>query len=646
MDLPSASTSTFQRDRQVSLRRRPSGLSPRISGEISSPCLHATPRLGCIIQDEDEFNREHFSEVNLKDSDSELLFVPGFSIIFDEDEPLDSYANINRPTINLVKPLPPTPPPSQCALLESDDVSASSFQSPKYNSAAASNTFTPVPLSPRPEYPTRASSNVSEASRHTRVSRISRLPSPDFTAPRNVSQHLDFLSKQAGDDKLEHSESYLNRFATSVGQIPVRKALSSSLGFLLPNSRTSTSSKQLHHHASSMSQRGVAALKSLGHTISVSKYLPSRSRSSRKDSSASIYAPSGKSDGGVSHHSNSSVDSGRSSLLTLVGTTDKFTHKWPKPKGMRRTTRGRRKVSVNPNNHNDSLYANLEGGAGPGIGLGFEAVGHWTTFKWLLVISVSSVFVYGTAALVFALLTWYQTWLGAEVMAIADNDILILITLSAILLILASLVGITGSLLPPSPRHIHPPPLAGFYLGPQCWLRCIPPIHILTRPQAQPGLVTVVQQRCAWCYPRSPLPGCKGPLLRAERLTLASVWQAAFALVPLHIANIGIALLCANHVTHRFGKGLMPRRYRLRVEDVRADAHALLMHFADEGKAARMPPPARAGSTYIREDKEDFYDRRSLCPPTLTQHDAVSPNFSLPYTLRAGPSGGLGLKEA
>jgi hypothetical protein len=38
----------------------------------------------------------------------------------------------------------------------------------------------------------------------------------------------------------------------------------------------------------------------------------------------------------------------------------------------------------------------------------------------------------------------------------------------------------------------------------------------------------------------------------------------AFSIVPVHLFNIFIALLCSNHVNRSFGKGLVPRQYRLR----------------------------------------------------------------------------------
>ena len=46
------------------------------------------------------------------------------------------------------------------------------------------------------------------------------------------------------------------------------------------------------------------------------------------------------------------------------------------------------------------------------------------------------------------------------------------------------------------------------------------------------------------------------------------IYGVIFALVPLHLTNIFVALICANHVTRRFGKGIMPKRYRLQVGDV------------------------------------------------------------------------------
>lgn len=83
------------------------------------------------------------------------------------------------------------------------------------------------------------------------------------------------------------------------------------------------------------------------------------------------------------------------------------------------------------------------------------------------------------------------------------------------------------------------------------------------------------------CYPRTSLPGCKGKLYRFEREMLRRCYVAAFSIAPAHILNIFVALICANHVNRyvpsspsiptidgdcdrTFGKGLMPRPYRLK----------------------------------------------------------------------------------
>jgi hypothetical protein len=65
------------------------------------------------------------------------------------------------------------------------------------------------------------------------------------------------------------------------------------------------------------------------------------------------------------------------------------------------------------------------------------------------------------------------------------------------------------------------------------------------------------------CYARSILPGCKLAYMAFERKALKRWYTSAFLLVPLHIAVMIAGLLCSNHVTYRFGKGMMPKVYRL-----------------------------------------------------------------------------------
>jgi hypothetical protein len=51
--------------------------------------------------------------------------------------------------------------------------------------------------------------------------------------------------------------------------------------------------------------------------------------------------------------------------------------------------------------------------------------------------------------------------------------------------------------------------------------------------------------------------------LTFERFVLERWYTIVFGLVPLQIGVIVVGLLCSNHITYRFGKGMMPKAYRL-----------------------------------------------------------------------------------
>ncbi|KAK7449217.1 hypothetical protein VKT23_013362 [Stygiomarasmius scandens] len=71
------------------------------------------------------------------------------------------------------------------------------------------------------------------------------------------------------------------------------------------------------------------------------------------------------------------------------------------------------------------------------------------------------------------------------------------------------------------------------------------------------------------CYARSVLPGCKLAYLKFQRSTLQRFYIASFTLVPIQLAVVIAGLLCSNHVTYRFGKGMMPKAYRLEEDSVK-----------------------------------------------------------------------------
>ncbi|UZJ55192.1 hypothetical protein CBS101457_004512 [Exobasidium rhododendri] len=224
-------------------------------------------------------------------------------------------------------------------------------------------------------------------------------------------------------------------------------------------------------------------------------------------------------------------------------------------------------------------------------------LGKWNPFKWILFMSVLVVFLYGSVALIFALLTWAEAWDGAEVSVLVDTDLIILLSVASSLCLLSSMVGLSGTILNSRPILA----LYAFVLWPsllslltvgyisykrnnlrldlklnQTWSRYM---DDLSRLRVQEilrccGYYSPLHQATfsRYCYPRTTLPGCKGPLYRAEKRTLPLLYTAVFSVVFLHLAAIAVSLLCSNHVNVTFGKGLTPRAYRLDVSHVRRNA--------------------------------------------------------------------------
>ncbi|KAL1744240.1 hypothetical protein HDZ31DRAFT_39122, partial [Schizophyllum fasciatum] len=255
-----------------------------------------------------------------------------------------------------------------------------------------------------------------------------------------------------------------------------------------------------------------------------------------------------------------------------------------------------------------------------------NSVDKWTRHKWALLLSVLSVFAYGTAGLVYVILTWFRTWAAADVMYVADNDVLILATLAAAILLFTALTGLVGALLNSRPflavyaLLLWPALAALAAVGYAAYKRAtFAPDRKLARAWSEyytPLGRLLIQDalRCcgfasalheatpsARCFARTPLPGCKGALLRFERANLRTVWSAAFSVAALHLVNIGVALLCANHVTDRFGKGITPRQYRLTGADVRENAGKVMAVFG----VARPPHTRASSSKAFREDREE-----------------------------------------
>ncbi|GLB42211.1 putative tetraspanin tsp2 [Lyophyllum shimeji] len=212
----------------------------------------------------------------------------------------------------------------------------------------------------------------------------------------------------------------------------------------------------------------------------------------------------------------------------------------------------------------------------------------WNRFKWTLFAANTLLTLYSLTGLVMCLLTWFDIWALSGIIRVGNRPELVISTLAASLAIMTSLVGWAGLLLNNRP-----------FLAVYTFLLWIVFIFLL-----MPGYMTYKRKEfnlegklnsqwsrdlgaegrlrvqnslhcCGYfspyveatvsqtCYARTTLPGCKLPYMQYERKVLKIWYTTVFALVPLHIFIIVAGLLCSNHVTYRFGKGMMPKAYRL-----------------------------------------------------------------------------------
>ncbi|GJJ08023.1 hypothetical protein Clacol_002230 [Clathrus columnatus] len=212
----------------------------------------------------------------------------------------------------------------------------------------------------------------------------------------------------------------------------------------------------------------------------------------------------------------------------------------------------------------------------------------WNRFKWALVFSNTILSGYSLLGLVCCLLTWFNVWENADVLRVANRSELIQSTFAASVAVVTSLFGWSGILLNNRPflaiytflcwttfaalvipgyityRH------RTFNLDGKLNLQWSREIDLDGRLRIQneleccgyfdPFVEAAVSQ---WCYSRSQFPGCKGPFLLFERRALETWYTIVFSLVPVQIGITVVGLLCSNHINYRFGKGMMPKPYRL-----------------------------------------------------------------------------------
>ncbi|KAJ7929105.1 hypothetical protein B0H13DRAFT_1965622, partial [Mycena leptocephala] len=212
----------------------------------------------------------------------------------------------------------------------------------------------------------------------------------------------------------------------------------------------------------------------------------------------------------------------------------------------------------------------------------------WNKFKWILFFANCVLIIYAFLALIFCLLTWFDVWEHADVIRVANRPELVLSTLAASVAIFTSIIGFAGILL--NNRSF----LAIYtFLLWICFGLLVVPGYLTYKHRTlnlegkinnqwsndlgAMGRLRIQNQLgcCGYfspfveatvsstCYARSILPGCKSAYYDFEKVVLTRWYIASFGLVPLHIAIMVSGLLCSNHVTYRFGKGMTPKAYRL-----------------------------------------------------------------------------------
>ncbi|KAI0076802.1 hypothetical protein K474DRAFT_1597270 [Panus rudis PR-1116 ss-1] len=217
----------------------------------------------------------------------------------------------------------------------------------------------------------------------------------------------------------------------------------------------------------------------------------------------------------------------------------------------------------------------------------------WNRFKWTLFVANTILTLYSLAGLIACLLIWFNVWTHADIVRVGNKPELIISTVAASLGILTSLIGWSGILL--NNRSF----LAIYcFLLWICFALLVTPGYITykkrtfnlegkinaqwSRDLGASGRLRIQNQLkcCGYfnpfveatasqtCYARSVLPGCKGPYMKFERDVLARWYTVIFSIVPVHIVVMVVGLLCSNHVTYRFGKGMMPKAYRLNMNSM------------------------------------------------------------------------------
>ncbi|KAF7296186.1 hypothetical protein HMN09_01087200 [Mycena chlorophos] len=268
----------------------------------------------------------------------------------------------------------------------------------------------------------------------------------------------------------------------------------------------------------------------------------------------------------------------------------------------------------------------------------------WLTYPSQVILFVANIIftLYSLCALIFTLLTWFRTLSDARILIVANHTELIFSTVAAAFAFGVSLIGFPGILLNNRPFLA----VYTFLLWVTFGLLVVPGYITYKRRNlnlegkinqqwsqdlgAEGRLIIQNALHCcgydspfveatvsATCYSRSILPGCKADFFAFQKMALERWYTVSFGLVPVHIGVIVAGLLCSNHVTYRFGKGMMPKAYRLSKESMAvimdryaaqlseqygSDAAAHLLAANASGTTTPGTPYGRGGTGYSTSD--------------------------------------------
>ncbi|KAK8847417.1 hypothetical protein IAR55_005275 [Kwoniella newhampshirensis] len=412
----------------------------------------------------------------------------------------------------------------------------------------------------------------------------------------------------------------------------------------------------------------------------VAPFVPSGSNLSSRRSSLSFLGGGGGGGGDKGDKDSSLLKNQRPSSLSLNYVPAKFTRLHaPGDHAHRRTTKqggGRDAFAKNASRMGEVGTVDDDEGVVFQLGKGGlkrknKPKLRWNRFKWVLFVANTVLIAYGMASLVSAILVWLNVFYQSDVIRVGNRTELIISTIAATLIVLTSLIGYAGILL--NNRAFLAVYTLLLWI---CFGLMVTPGYMTYKQRtfnlegkinsqwsrnlgAQGRLRIQDALRCCGyyspfveatvsplCYARSNFPGCKSRYLHLERRVLGIWYAISFALVPAHLLIILAALLCSNHITYRFGKGLTPKRYRLDLGSM-----AVIMDEYASQIAAQYGPNVAAEAvnrSSVALPLGPEYDNASLSVPTSRpgsiSHSASS--LAPPYSNVANPrytnSGGGG----